>query len=93
MTEREEFESWARSERLPDDRSGEGYAWHDVQLRWEGWQARAALAQPVAAEPEQDPCQPTDAAGANWHRAMSGLTDMRPGHKEGIDGAPAERAR
>lgn len=41
--EREDFEAWARSERLPVFREGEGYAWHDVNLRWEGWQARTTL--------------------------------------------------
>lgn len=32
----------------------------------------------------------TGAACANWHLAVFGKTDMRPGHEEGIDGAAAQ---
>lgn len=64
MTEREEFEVWAISEKLPTLREGDRYSWSDVQDYWIGWQARAALASAPAAQ---------GAYGSIAQRAQHGL--------------------
>jgi hypothetical protein len=58
--EREMFEAWALPKALPIDRTNGHYDWYDVRMRWEGWQARAALSTPPAAV-----AQPTPCAGSN----------------------------
>ena len=74
MTEREQFEAWAAGAGFAlhkvtpcdgsEPRYDIGYA-HDL---WIGWQARAVLAQPVAAGPEQDPDPFDDRKDAERYR-------------------------
>ena len=77
MTEREQFEATFsappyefRMERWGDRAAWAGnYKSYYVQCAWDGYQeARAVLAQPVAAEPEQDPDPFDDRKDAERYR-------------------------
>ncbi len=82
MTEREQFEAWAAGAGFAlhkvtpcdgsEPRYDIGYA-HDL---WIGWQARAVLAQPVAAEPAYIAID-----GAVFHE--DGVSLIRRGYEDG----------
>ncbi len=61
--ERQAFEAWAKRKKMPLARIGQQYDDFWVDHAWNGWQARAALAAPVAGDArEVDPLQ----GAANW---------------------------
>lgn len=54
MTEREQFEVWAKDGGLVTSRNGKGqYNYIETDTAWDAWQARAALSTPQPAEPDR----------------------------------------